>query len=296
MAPGSQAVRYSSLSPREIRPITRVQISMSSAIPASQNALSTKGNTGPARGRPSNQVNNNHHRQRWTPADIDRRRFPGQICPSHDSRHLYLASGRRGQRPGQGVRFWEQDGSGHRRAGAPKRGDRSHMKPRDQPRRLPLDRPLARALYCGPGRREFEPLTGPTRACRLLYSSEIQQPRRATAILGTHQHTCWAAPFECEQGRASSYGSKGWGSSPSERARVLAGQRHLSSLSRGSRRSAGAFLVLFVTRPFRTCRRRRSARRAPGRATPAARRPHATPCGRSRRPCDCHAVWYVIVL
>ena len=128
------------------------------------------------------------------------------------------------------------------------------------------------------------------------YSSEIRQPWRAMTVLDCYLHMRYAAPFNREQGCAGSYGSKGWGSSPSERARVLADQRHLSSLSRGSRRSAGAFLVLFVTRPFRTCRRRRSARRAPGRATPAARRPDATTCGRSRRPCDCHTVWYVIVL
>jgi hypothetical protein len=60
----------------------------------------------------------------------------------------------------QGVRFWEQDGSGHGRVGALKRGDRGRMKPSmkpgDQPRRLPWDHPLARALCCGPGCRGFE--------------------------------------------------------------------------------------------------------------------------------------------
>ena len=61
MAPGSQAVGYSSLSPKEARPITLIQIQRAAQFPSSQNALSTKGNTGPARGRPGNQVINNHH-------------------------------------------------------------------------------------------------------------------------------------------------------------------------------------------------------------------------------------------
>ena len=61
MAPGSQAVGYSSLSPKEVRPITLIQIQRAVQFPSSQNALSTKGNTGPARGRPGNQVINNHH-------------------------------------------------------------------------------------------------------------------------------------------------------------------------------------------------------------------------------------------
>jgi hypothetical protein len=37
-----------------------------------------------------------------------------------------------------------------------------------------------------------------------LYSSEIQQPMRATAIMDGHQHTHQAAPFGREQGRAAS--------------------------------------------------------------------------------------------
>jgi hypothetical protein len=33
----------------------------------------------------------------------------------------------------QGARFWEQDGSGHKRAGTPKRGDRSRIQPLTSP-------------------------------------------------------------------------------------------------------------------------------------------------------------------
>ena len=51
-------------------------------------------------GRPGGQVSDNHHRQRWTPADVDRRCLPGQDCRSPGSPHRYLASGRRGQRFG----------------------------------------------------------------------------------------------------------------------------------------------------------------------------------------------------
>ncbi len=36
------------------------------------------------------------------------------------------------------------------------------------------------------------------------YSSQVQQPIRATAVLGGHPHTRWAAPVDREQGRASS--------------------------------------------------------------------------------------------
>jgi hypothetical protein len=36
------------------------------------------------------------------------------------------------------------------------------------------------------------------------YSSEVQQPMRATAIMDGHQHTHQAAPFRREQGRAGS--------------------------------------------------------------------------------------------
>jgi len=42
------------------------------------------------------------------------------------------------------------------------------------------------------------------------YSSEVQQPMRATAVLGSHQHTRWAAPFDRKQGRASSLHPDGW--------------------------------------------------------------------------------------
>jgi len=50
--------------------------------------------------RPSNQVSNNRHGQRRTPADVDRRSFPGQARNSVGSRRSALASGRRGQRSG----------------------------------------------------------------------------------------------------------------------------------------------------------------------------------------------------
>ena len=36
------------------------------------------------------------------------------------------------------------------------------------------------------------------------YSSEVQQPMRATAVLGKQPNGHWAAPFEREQGRARS--------------------------------------------------------------------------------------------
>jgi len=38
----------------------------------------------------------------------------------------------------------------------------------------------------------------------VLHGNEVQQPMRATAILGSHRHTRWAAPFDREQGRADS--------------------------------------------------------------------------------------------
>ncbi len=41
------------------------------------------------------------------------------------------------------------------------------------------------------------------------YSSEVQQPWRATAILGSRPHTRQAARFDHEQDRAGSYGSEG---------------------------------------------------------------------------------------
>jgi hypothetical protein len=46
--------------------------------------------------RPSNEVSNNRHRQRWTPADTRRRPIPGQACCGAGSPHRDLASGRRG--------------------------------------------------------------------------------------------------------------------------------------------------------------------------------------------------------
>jgi hypothetical protein len=41
------------------------------------------------------------------------------------------------------------------------------------------------------------------------YSSEPQQPMRATAVLGTYRHMHWAAPFDREQGRAGSSHQEG---------------------------------------------------------------------------------------
>jgi hypothetical protein len=131
-----------------------------------------------------------------------RTRFQGQStfrCRAPGQHNATGSSSTTADVVSQDARFWEQNGSDHRRAGGPKHGDRSRMNACDQRRRHPSDHPSARALCCGPGRREFESLTGPTRACRLLYSSEIQQPRRATAILGTHQHTCWAAPLNASR-------------------------------------------------------------------------------------------------
>ena len=37
----------------------------------------------------------------------------------------------------------------------------------------------------------------------MLYSSQVQQPMRATAVLGERPHTRWAAPVDREQGRAA---------------------------------------------------------------------------------------------
>ena len=36
------------------------------------------------------------------------------------------------------------------------------------------------------------------------YSSEVQQPMRATAVMSGHPHTRWSAPVDREQVRASS--------------------------------------------------------------------------------------------
>ena len=41
------------------------------------------------------------------------------------------------------------------------------------------------------------------------YSSEVQQPMRATAVLGRHPHTHWAASSDREQGRAGSLHPEG---------------------------------------------------------------------------------------
>jgi hypothetical protein len=49
-----------------------------------------------------------------------------------------------------------------------------------------------------------DPLTVFLFAPVVAYSSEVQQPMRATAILSRHPHTHWPAPFDREQGRAGS--------------------------------------------------------------------------------------------
>jgi hypothetical protein len=43
------------------------------------------------------------------------------------------------------------------------------------------------------------------------YSTEVQQPMRATAVLGCHLHTHWAAPSGREQGRTASLHPDGQG-------------------------------------------------------------------------------------
>jgi hypothetical protein len=53
------------------------------------------------------------------------------------------------------------------------------------------------------------PLTAFLLAAVIPYSSGVQQPGRATAVLSRHPHTRWPAPFNHEQDRASSYGSEG---------------------------------------------------------------------------------------
>ena len=51
----------------------------------------------PARGRPSDEVSDNRHRQRWTPADIHGRSAAGHARCGAGSPRRNLASGRRGQ-------------------------------------------------------------------------------------------------------------------------------------------------------------------------------------------------------
>jgi len=50
-----------------------------------------------------------------------------------------------------------------------------------------------------------------TKMGRALYSSEVQQPMRAMAVLDRRPHTCWAAQVDHEQGRASSLHPEGQG-------------------------------------------------------------------------------------
>jgi hypothetical protein len=57
------------------------------------------------------------------------------------------------------------------------------------------------------------------------YSSGVQQPMRATAVLGCHPHTHQAAPFDREQGRAASLHPGGLGH---VRARYQGDQRTLT--------------------------------------------------------------------
>lgn len=53
--------------------------------------------TGRQREIASNQLSNNRHHQRWTPADADGRSFAGQAHCLAGSSHRNLASGRRGR-------------------------------------------------------------------------------------------------------------------------------------------------------------------------------------------------------
>jgi hypothetical protein len=95
------------------------------------------------------------------------------------------------------------------------------------------------------------------------YSSQVQQPLRTEAALGKHPHMRWPAPFNHEQDRASSYGSEGWGSSPSERAQVFPGRRADHSSSCSSSSSSGLGLALSAS--LAALSRRRGGR-LPGRA------------------------------
>jgi len=56
------------------------------------------------------------------------------------------------------------------------------------------------------------------------HSSGVQQPMRATAILGRYQHTRWAAPLTANRSAPVATDQKVGGSSPSERATISAGQ------------------------------------------------------------------------
>ncbi len=56
-----------------------------------------------------------------------------------------------------------------------------------------------------------DPLTMLLLAPVVAYSSDVQQPMRATAILSRHPHTRWAASFGREQGRAGSLHPEGQG-------------------------------------------------------------------------------------
>ena len=69
------------------RRVSPIRGSHVSGMKSSKQPLTT-----PTRERPSNQVNNNHHRQQWTPAVADGRSDPGQTCRSPGSSHRYLAS------------------------------------------------------------------------------------------------------------------------------------------------------------------------------------------------------------
>ena len=58
----------------------------------------------------------------------------------------------------------------------------------------------------------------------ISYSSGVQQPGHATAVLSRHPRTRWPAPFNHEQDRASSYGSAGRASRSSEHNRKPSNQ------------------------------------------------------------------------
>lgn len=61
------------------------------------------GRSRPTHERPSDKVSDNHHGQRWTPADTHGRSSAGHPCCGAGSPRRYLASGRRGH---LGCRIW----------------------------------------------------------------------------------------------------------------------------------------------------------------------------------------------
>jgi hypothetical protein len=59
--------------------------------------LGDRNRSRPTRGRPSDEMSDNRHRQRWTSADIHGRSVAGHACCGAGSPRRNLASGRRGE-------------------------------------------------------------------------------------------------------------------------------------------------------------------------------------------------------